>query len=249
VIVVNETFAKKYFGGANPVGRWIRNDPGPGENPPQLNIIGLVRDSVYDSLRDKIPPTMYQPVPQQKKPGPNIEIAVRAASGSPALLSRSIAAAIARVDGDVTVEFRPLKQTVRDFTVQERVTAMLAGFFGGLALLLAGIGLYGVMSYAVSRRRTEIGIRMALGAGPASAVRLVLLRVALLVGLGVAAGAALSWWAATFVDKTLLFELQPRDPMTVVTAAIVLATIGGIAGWLPARRASRIDPARVLREG
>jgi putative ABC transport system permease protein len=249
VIVVNETFAKKYFGGANPVGRWVKNDPRPGETPPQLHIIGLVRDSVYDSLRESIPPTMYQPVPQQKKPGPNIEIAVRAASGSPALLSRSIAEAIARVDGDVTVEFRPLKQTVRDFTVQERVTAMLAGFFGGLALLLAGVGLYGVMSYAVSRRRTEIGIRMALGAGPASAVRLVLLRVALLVGLGVAAGAALSWWAATFVDKKLLFDLQPRDPMTVVTAAIVLATIGGIAGWLPARRASRIDPARVLREG
>ena len=249
VIVVNETFAKKYFGGANPVGRSIRNDPSPGENPPPLQIIGLVRDSVYDSLRDKIPPTMYQPVPQQKKPGPNIEIAVHAASGSPALLSRGIAEAIGRVDGDVTVEFRPLQQSVRDFTVQERVTAMLAGFFGGLALLLAGIGLYGVMSYAVSRRRTEIGIRMALGAGPAGAVRLVLLRVALLVGLGVAAGATLSWWAATLVDKKLLFDLQPRDPMTLLTAAIVLTAIGGVAGWLPARRAARIDPARVLREG
>ena len=124
VILVNETLAKKYFGGANPVGRSIRNDPSPGENPPPLQIIGLVRDSVYDSLRDKIPPTMYQPVPQQKKPGPSIEIAVHAASGSPALLSRGIAEAIARVDGDVTVEFRPLQQSVRDFTVQERVTAM-----------------------------------------------------------------------------------------------------------------------------
>jgi predicted lysophospholipase L1 biosynthesis ABC-type transport system permease subunit len=249
VIIVNETLAKKYFGGANPVGRWIRNDPSPGEDPPQLHIVGLVRDAVYDSLREEIPPTMYQPVPQQKKPGPNIEIAVRAASGSPALLSRSIADAIARVDGDLTMEFQPLKQTVRDFTVQERVTAMLAGFFGALALLLAGMGLYGVMSYAVSRRRTEIGIRMALGAGPAGAVRLVLLRVALLVGLGVAAGAALSWWAATFVDKKLLFALQPHDAMTLATAALVLAAIGGVAGWLPARRASRIDPARVLREG
>jgi ABC-type antimicrobial peptide transport system permease subunit len=176
-------------------------------------------------------------------------MAVRAASGSPALLSRSIAEAIGRVDADVALTFRPLKQTVRAATVQERMIAMLSAFFGGLALLLAGLGLYGVMSYAVSRRRTEIGIRMALGAGPAGAVRLVLLRVALLVGLGVAVGAGLSWWAATLVDKTLLFGLQPRDPMTLATAAMILTAIGGLAGWLPARRASRIDPARVLREG
>jgi putative ABC transport system permease protein len=248
VILVNETFAKKYFGGASPVGRWVRNEPSPGENPPQMHIVGLVRDAVYDSLRNKVPPTMYQAAAQQAKPGPGMEIAVRAASGSPALLTRSITDAIVRVDGDVRLDFQPLTQTIRDFTVQERVIAMLSAFFGGLALLLAGLGLYGVMSYAVSRRRTEIGIRMALGAGPAGAVRLVLFRVAVLVGLGVAAGAALSWWAATLVDKALLFDLQPRDPMTMVTAAIVLAAIGGVAGWLPARRASRIDPARVLRE-
>src|SRR6185436_15644692 len=126
------------------------------------------------------------------------------------LLSRGIAEAIARVDGDVTVEFQPLQQSVRDFTVQERVTAMLSGFFGGLALLLAGLGLYGVMSYAVSRRRTEIGIRMALGAGPASAVKLVLVRVAVLVGLGVACGAGLSLWAARFMaSSTLIYGVTP----------------------------------------
>jgi putative ABC transport system permease protein len=139
---------------------------------------------------------------------------------------------------------------VRAATVQERVIAMLSGFFGGLALLLAGIGLYGVMSYAVSRRRTEIGIRMALGAGPASAVRLVLLRVALLVGLGVAAGAGLSLWAAKFMEaSSLIYGLKPRDPGTLLTAVLVLSAIGAIAGYLPARRAARIDPARVLREG
>ena len=125
---------------------------------------------------------------------------------------------------------------------------MLSAFFGGLALLLAALGLYGVMSYAVSRRRTEIGIRMALGAGPASAVRLILLRVAALVGLGVAAGVLLASWAVSFLASTkLLFGLQPRDPVTMATAAVVLATIGAIAGWLPARRASQIDPAQVLR--
>src|SRR6185295_2506626 len=123
-----------------------------------------------------------------------------------------------------------------------------SGFFGGLALLLAGLGLYGVMSYAVNRRRTEIGLRMALGAAPAGAVFLVLRRAAFLVALGVAMGTSLSLWAAHFVSA-LLYDLAPRDARTLVAAALVLSTIGAIAGWLPARRAARIDPARVLREG
>jgi predicted permease len=248
VVLVNETFAKKYFKGASPIGRWVRSDPSPGENPPRKEIIGVVRDAVYDSLRDAIPPTMYQSWAQAEKPGPSVTIAVRAASGSPALLTRGIADALSRVDGDVTLTFKPYQDTVRAATVQERVIAMLSGFFGGLALLLAGLGLYGVMSYAVSRRRTEIGIRMALGAGPASAVRLVLFRVALLVGLGIVAGAAMALWVSRFVS-TLLFGLPPRDPATLLTAALVLSAIGALAGWLPARRAARIDPARVLREG
>jgi len=130
---------------------------------------------------------------------------------------------------------------------QERLVAILSGFFGGLALLLAGLGLYGVTAYAVSRRRTEIGIRMALGAAPARVVRLVLSRVWILVGVGVLVGAGVSVWASKFV-ATLLFGLEPRDPVTLVGAAIVLATVGALAGWLPAYRASRIDPAEVLRD-
>jgi ABC-type antimicrobial peptide transport system permease subunit len=146
----------------------------------------------------------------------------------------------------VTLSFHALKEDVRDATVQERVLALLSAFFGALALLLAGLGLYGVMSYAVSRRRTEIGIRMALGAGPSGAVRLILVRVGALVGLGVVCGAVLSLWAERFVS-TLLFGLHPRDPGTLATAAGVLLIIGGLAEWLPARRAARIDPAEILR--
>jgi predicted permease len=246
VVLVNETFVKKYFPTTNPIGQWVRNVPSPGENPPQMAIIGVVRDSVYDSLRDAIPPTMYEHYMQREKPGPGIDISVRAAAGSPVLLTRSLADAIGGVDRDVTLSFHALKEDVRDATVQERVLALLSAFFGALALLLAGLGLYGVMSYAVSRRRTEIGIRMALGAGPSGAVRLILVRVGALVGLGVVCGAVLSLWAERFVS-TLLFGLHPRDPGTLATAAGVLLIIGGLAGWLPARRAARIDPAEILR--
>ena len=121
-------------------------------------------------------------------------------------------------------------------------------FFGGLALLLAALGLYGVTAYAVSRRRTEIGIRMALGAAPSGVTRLMLWRVAWLVAIGVATGAAISLWASKFIS-TLLYGLEPRDPATFAGAALLLALIGLVAGWLPARRAARIDPTVVLREG
>jgi putative ABC transport system permease protein len=123
----------------------------------------------------------------------------------------------------------------------------LSGFFGGLALLLAGLGLYGVTAYAATRRRTEIGIRMALGAAPAGVVRLVLTRVSSLVGVGVLMGAGISLWASQFV-AALLYGLEPRDPVTLTGSVVVLATVSALAGWLPAYRASRVDPAEVLRE-
>lgn len=126
--------------------------------------------------------------------------------------------------------------------------ALLSGFFGGLALLLAGLGLYGVTAYTVNRRRSELGIRMALGADPGGVVRLVLRRVAWVIGIGIGAGAVATWWAARLVGS-LLYGVQPRDPMTFAGAALVLVAIGLVAGWLPARRAARIDPVEVLREG
>ena len=124
--------------------------------------------------------------------------------------------------------------------------AMLSGFFAALALLLAGIGLYGVTTYSVGRRRREIGIRMALGAGPAAIVRMIVARVVVIVCLGIAIGTVLSFWAAGFVEN-LLFGLRPRDPLTLAGAALTLAVIGIAAAWIPARRATRIAPADVLR--
>ena len=156
---------------------------------PTFEIVGLVKDALYLSPRDGVPPTMYRAMLQKKQGHAfNVDLAVRVVSGSPALATRSVADAVMRVDPDVSMTFHLFAQDVRAATAQERVVAMLSGFFGGLALLLAALGLYGVMSYAVGRRRTEIGLRMALGARPSAAVFLVLRRVGLLVAFGVAAG-------------------------------------------------------------
>jgi len=246
VIIVNETLVKKYFGGQNPIGRSIREIDRPGVATPDLQIVGVVRDAMYLSPRETIPPTMYRHVPQTDSPGPGMDMAVRAQS--PTLVGRNLTDALHRVDPDVTFSFKPYKEALRANTVQERMLALLSGFFGGLALFLAALGLYGVMTYAVSRRRTEIGIRLALGATPAAAIRFVLRRAAVLVVVGVVLGTGLSLWAARFATP-LVFGVQPRDPVTLAAAAVVLAAIGALASWIPAARAARIDPARVLRDG
>jgi len=248
VVIVNETFARKFLNGQNPIGHHLRQPEYPNRPSVDQEIVGYVQDAVYRSLRAPIPPTMYIPLPQTDRMPPGISISVKAASGSPALLTRSVTSALTSVNANVTLTFRPLVEQVDATLIQERVVAILSGFFGGLALLLAALGLYGVTSYAVNRRRTELGIRIALGAAPAGVVRLVLRRVAVLVGVGIVIGAAASLFTAKYV-ATLLYGLDPHDPVTFAAAAAILCTIGAIAGWLPARRASRIDPARVLREG
>jgi putative ABC transport system permease protein len=248
VVIVNEAFARKFTNGANPIGRHVRQPDYPDRPAFDQEIVGYVHDAVYRSLRVAVPPTMYVPIAQQAEAPSSISISVRAGGGSPALLTRSVAAALSAVHPNITLTFRALAEQVNSSLIQERMVAMMSGFFGALALLLAGLGLYGITSYAVSRRRTELGIRMALGAGPTGVVTLVLQRVAILVGAGVIAGMLASWLLARFV-ATLLYGLQPRDPVTLAAAAIILISIGTVAGWIPARRASRIDPARVLREG
>ena len=248
VAIVNEAFALRFLNGANPIGHTLRRFPARADDA-VLEIVGVVGDAVYRRLREPIPPTVYSPVAQSSPglPSNEFNLNVRAASGSPALLTRSIADAIGMVNRDLALTFRPLSDQVNASLTQERIVAMLSGFFGALALLLAGLGLYGVTSYAVSRRRTEIGIRMALGAAPGSVIRLVLARVSALVGIGIVVGAGVSFWASQFVSA-LLYGLEPRDPATLVGSAGVLAAVGAIAGWLPARRASLIDPAEVLRD-
>ena len=234
--------------GMSPLGRTVMPTSRPDRPAVPVEIVGVVRNAVYRSVREPAPPIMYRPLAQADDFPPFLSVSVTAKSGRPSLLMRSIVEAIGQVDRDLSLTFRPLAEQVNGALAQERVVALLSGFFGLLALLLAAIGLYGVTSYAVSRRRTEIGIRMALGADASGVVRLVLRRVALLVVTGIALGAGISLWAAKFVG-TLLYGLEPRDPVTLIGASALLAAIGAVAGWLPARRAARIDPAEELRQG
>jgi ABC-type antimicrobial peptide transport system permease subunit len=151
------------------------------------------------------------------------------------------------VNSNLTTSVRPFSEIVDAALSRERLVAKLSGFFGVLALILAALGLYGVTSYSVNRRHTELGIRMALGTTPAAVVRIVLARVAVLVGGGLMIGVLVSRWATQFTTA-LLYDLAPRDVPTMAGAALLLATVAGISAWLPARRAARIDPASVLRD-
>ena len=191
IALVNDAYVRKFLRGRNPIGETV--DFLEDEAPPKT-IVGVVSDAVYVSVRDGVRPTVYIPLAQREAAGPtaNVTISVRSSEGSPALLAPRVAAALTGVDRSLTFTFRPLQDRVDASLTQERLVALVTGFFGSLALLLAGLGLYGVTSYAVTRRRAEIGIRMALGAEPAGVVRLVLVRVFVLVALGVIIGTAVS---------------------------------------------------------
>jgi ABC-type antimicrobial peptide transport system permease subunit len=176
-----------------------------------------------------------------------IPLSIRSTTGDPAALSGAVAAALSSLEPNLSFSFRALPDRVAATFANERLLAILSGFFGGLALLLAAIGLYGVTAYSVARRRSEIGIRLALGAASHQVVSQVLAQLFVLVGIGVIVGGVASVWLTRFVAG-LLYGLEPYDPGTLASATAILAAAGVLAGWLPAYRASRIDPAEILRE-
>jgi ABC-type antimicrobial peptide transport system permease subunit len=213
---------------------------------------------VYRDVREPTLPTAYVPLsqsidrslvqnPTETTPAV-ITLSVRTATGPPGRLTKEVATAIGEVNPALAVTFEPLDNRLSDALTRERVLAILSTSFGVLALLMAAVGLYGVTWYSVSLRRSEIGIRMALGATRGSVIRLVLGRVALLVGSGIVAGLATAAWLSRFV-ATLIYGLEPGDPGTLVASAATLALVSAVAGWVPAHRASRLDPTWVLRDG
>jgi putative ABC transport system permease protein len=251
VAIVNEAFERKLLGGATALGRTIALFPNSPMAITSIDIIGVAVDAVYSSPHEPAPPTWYVPIAQFDVPGfplDSARLSVRARAGSPALLTKSVVAAITAANPQLALTFTPLTDQIHASLTQERVMAQLSGSFGVLALLLAGLGLYGVTAYAISRRRTEIGIRMALGAAPTRVIALVLARISMLVGAGIVVGTGVSLWASKFVGG-LIYDVPARDPMTLIGAALVLCATGALAALLPARRAAHIDPGSVLREG
>ena len=241
VAVVNETLARRFFPGVNALGRLFRW--GDKRNP--VEVVGIVKDSKYESVRQVPPPTVFLPATQVPPHAAAEEFAVRTAV-PPATVIAAVRQAVTAVSRDIPVKFHTVAEEVDDNLVQERLVATLSGFFGLLALLLAMIGLYGVLSYLVTERQVEFGVRMALGAQPASILRLVMREVVVVLAAGLATGLAVAFASVTLLER-MLFGLEPRDTMTMVTSVCLLSTMALLAAYLPARRATRMNPMAALR--
>jgi predicted permease len=243
VAVVNQAFARKYFGDEDPLGRRFGLD-GP-KNSGQFEIVGLAQDAKYFELRGAMPPTVYLPYFQE--PASYASFAVRT-TGEPTAMIASIRQAVREIDGSLPIsDFKTVRQQVESGWAQERLFATLSSFFGLLAVMLAAIGLYGVMAYSVACRRNEIGIRMALGAQRRDVIRLALRESLLLVALGAGIGLATAL-ATTRLISAQLFGLAPTDPLTITLATLLLLAVATLAGYLPARKAAQTDPMLALRD-
>jgi len=245
VAIISEELARKFFGGAGAIGRQFRVQEGKAYGPP-IQIVGIVQNSKYQSLREDAEPIAYLAASQSDDPSlsGSFEVRVR---GDAALAIPTMRSVLSQVAPTATLGFVTLEDQLARSLQLSRTLATLSGFFGGLALLLAAIGLYGIMSYSVARRRNEIGVRIALGAGQGRVVRMVLGEVGRMVTVGVVIGTLLALAGAKLV-VAFLYGVKPSDPTTLAISALVLATVGVVAALAPAARAARLDPVDALRE-
>jgi predicted permease len=244
VAVVNQSFAEYFFHGENPIGRKFGFDD---QKVAEIEIVGVIGDVRFDSAREAATRMVFRPILQvQDENAYASELAIRTA-GDPQSMIAEVRAVIAQVDPRLPItDVSPIEQQLVGSLRQERLVAQLVTFFGVLALVLASVGLYGVMAQAVARRTGEIGIRMALGAGQGKVLWMVLRETLLLVVVGIAIGAPASLASGRLIS-TQLYGLDASDPVTLVIATVILTLIAALAGYLPARRASRVDPTEALR--
>jgi predicted permease len=241
--VINEKMARDVFGEARPLGRYFQTVEGGVRSGP-IEVVGVVRDSAYQRLNEPLPPTLF--VPQTQAPVRSVVIEVRTA-GEPLALAPAIRGAVRGVDPELPLlNLKTERQQIAETIGEPRAFAALTAAAAVIGLLLACVGLYGIAAYDATRRTTEIGIRIALGAQRFDVVRLVVRETLIVVAAGAAIGLALAGAGSRLV-KSVLFGVQPGDPLTIAAALFVMITIAALATYLPARRAARLDPTTALR--
>ena len=245
VAVVNEAFTRRYLAGISAIGKTIRTSAESGYPETEYEIVGVVKDTKYTDLREPTPPMVFAPADQFPDVRPWAVLLTRFSS-SPSVAITAVREKISQISPAIRTEFHVFQTDIENGLNRERLMAVLSGFFGALAALLAMIGLYGVISYIVATRKNEIGIRMALGASPGSVVRIIVRQTLTLLGVGVGGGLVLAMAAAKGANS-LLYGLEANDPLTLFSAAGFLAVVALVASYIPAYRASRADPMNALR--
>lgn len=244
VAIVNETFARKFANGTNPVGMKFRVRAL--RSITQYEVIGLVQDTKYIELREDFTPIVYTAAAQFDRPGTDAQILIRSRASLASLIA-AVKTNISDVNPNMDITFATLRKTIENGLLRDRLMARLSGFFGFLAVVLAVIGLYAVISYMVARRRNEIAIRVALGAGRESIVKLVMGEAGALLGAGLVIGTALALSGGK-AAASMLFGLKPWDVATFAMAVLLLGLVAAAASFLPAARAARSDPMEALRQ-
>jgi predicted permease len=239
VIIVNETFANRFFHGRDPIGRKVRVERN------EATVVGLVKDSKYHNPTEGPTPFFYIPFEQWFRPGLNFAIFLKT-TGDPLLMNPILRREALALNQDAVFSTRTLEDATTRSLFAQRVAASLLGVVGGISLLLAAIGLYSVMSYAVSQRTQEMGIRIALGAQPRDVLRLVLREGLRLTLPGLLIGGAVALAAARVIGG-MLVNVSSADPLTFLSAGAFLGVVAMAASYLPALRAMRVDPAVTLR--
>jgi len=242
VAILNEAAARRLFPDGQVLGRRIGESF---EKSGQMEVVGVVSDTMYASVRDPAPPTMYRCIWQSTQR--NLHVVLRTMS-EPLAMSETVRATMREIDPMMPVQqFTSQREQIWERFAQERLFARAYAAFGGLAILLACIGLFGLMNYDVARRTSEIGIRMALGAQRKTVIGMIMRESIRLVAVGIVLGLAAVMWAGRFV-QTLVYGLSPSDPLTIGTTVALIAVVTALAGGLPARRASNVNPVEALRQ-